>query len=94
MVYLLIQHKVEDYNKWKPFFDEHGKVRKANGSKGATLYRDTNDPNNIAVLTEWESKETALRMAQSPDLAETMHRAGVIGQPTITFLEHVEKQSA
>ena len=94
MVYLLIQHKVEDYNKWKPFFDEHGKARKAHGSKGATLYRDSNDPNNIAIITEWENKEAALGMAQSPDLAETMHHAGVIGKPTITLLEQVDKQSA
>ena len=94
MVYLLVQHQVEDYQKWKAVFDEHGKTRKAGGSKGATVYRDTNDPNNAAVITEWESKEAALQFAQSPDLAETMHHAGVIGQPTVLFLDQVEKQSA
>jgi hypothetical protein len=34
MPYLLIRHKVKDYDKWKPVFDEHGSTRKANGSRG------------------------------------------------------------
>jgi hypothetical protein len=35
MPYLLISHKVEDYAKWKPVFDEHGATRKASGFQAA-----------------------------------------------------------
>ena len=34
MPYLLIRHKVQDYSRWKPLFDQHGEARKAMGSKG------------------------------------------------------------
>ncbi len=45
MPYILVRHKVEDYAKWKPVFDEHGAARKAIGSKGGYLFRNIDDPN-------------------------------------------------
>jgi len=45
MTYLLVRHKVEDYAKWKPVFDEHGAARKAGGSKGARVFRFIDNPN-------------------------------------------------
>jgi hypothetical protein len=34
MSYFIVRHTVEDYNKWKPAFDEDGKTRAAAGSQG------------------------------------------------------------
>lgn len=39
MVHLLVHHSVEDYNKWKPVFDEHESARAKAGSKGAQVFR-------------------------------------------------------
>jgi hypothetical protein len=36
MPYLLVRHKVENYAKWKPLFDDHGGTRKASGSKSVS----------------------------------------------------------
>jgi len=33
IVQILIRHRVKDYKKWKPLFDEHASKRKASGTK-------------------------------------------------------------
>jgi heme-degrading monooxygenase HmoA len=91
MAYLLVRHKVEDYAKWKPIFDEHGKARKAGGSKGGYLFRNANDPSELIILFEWDSLDKAQQFAQSDDLREAMQRAGVMDRPDVYFLEQVER---
>lgn len=91
MAHLLIHHHVEDYNKWKPHFDEHGKVRSAGGSKSALVFRSANDPNEIFALLEWDSIENAKKFTQSESLKETMKNAGVQGKPDVYFIEEIGK---
>jgi heme-degrading monooxygenase HmoA len=90
MPYILVRHKVADYARWKPLFDEHGAVRMASGCKGGELFRSAADPNGLVILFEWDDLAKARQFAQSPDLRETMQRAGVVDQPDIFFLEGVE----
>jgi len=94
MPYLIIRHKVKDYAKWKPAYDEHGATRKANGSKGAHLFRNANDPNELVILFEWDDLKKARQFAQSQDLREKMQQAGVVGTPDIFFLEEIERKPA
>jgi quinol monooxygenase YgiN len=90
MPYLLVRHQVEDYARWKPLFDQHGLTRQRNGCRGGQLFRNSNNPNELLILFEWDNLERARQFAQSPDLRETMQRAGVIDQPDVYFLEKVE----
>ena len=90
MPYLLVRHKVADYAKWKPFFDQHGATRQASGSQGGRLLRNANDLNELVILFEWDDLEKARQFAQSNELREIMQRAGVVDQPDIYFLEEVE----
>jgi heme-degrading monooxygenase HmoA len=91
---LVVRHKVEDYERWKPGFDEHGATRGESGSKGGYLFRNAEDPNETVILLEWDNLENARRFAQSEDLRETMQRVGVADRPDIYFLEQVEKVPA
>jgi hypothetical protein len=59
MPYLLVRHKVKDYAKWKPVFDEHGTVRKASDFKGHHLFNNADDPNELVILFEVEDLEKA-----------------------------------
>ncbi len=93
MPYLLVRHKVEDYAKWKPIYDQHGTTRKASGGQSAQLFRNANDPNELVILFEWDDLEKARQFAQSEDLRQAMQRAGVADQPNIYFLEEVERVS-
>lgn len=91
MPYLLVRHKVADYAKWKPIFDQHAKTRNANGSRGGQLFRNANDPNELLMLFQWDDLNKARQFAESNDLRETMQRAGVIDQPDAYFLEAIEE---
>lgn len=87
---LLIRHRVADYPAWKAVFDEHGVTRRATGSLGGRLFRDTADPNDILVLLDWDDLDRARLFADSDDLREAMTRAGVAGEADIWFLEDAD----
>lgn len=91
MTYVLVIHKVEDYDKWKPLYDEDGATRKAKGSTGAVVFRNADDPNEIVVMTQWENIDKAKNFAEAEELRITMLKAGVIGQPEVYYLEEIEK---
>lgn len=93
MAQILVHHKVEDYKKWKPVFDEHGVFRSENGSKGGKVFRSANDPNDVFVLLEWESIESLQKFSQSDSLKEAMKESGVIGMPEVHFLEEAATTS-
>ena len=94
MPYLLIRHKVEDYAKWKPFFDEHGTTRKTEGSKGGYVFRNADDRNEIVMLFEVEDLERIRRFIESEDLREAMQKSGVTDKPDIYYLDEADRPSA
>jgi heme-degrading monooxygenase HmoA len=91
MTYVLTIQKVEDYDKWKQVFDEHGDVRRMKGSKGAMIYHDSNDPKQLVIVTEWDNIEDAKNFSMSDELKITMKKAGVKGLPELYYLEEIEK---
>jgi len=95
MPYLLVRHKVEDYEGWKPVFDhDYGATREQWGSKGGRILRNADDPNELVMLLEWDSLENARKFAHAEELREAMRRAGVADQPDVYFLEEVEQVRA
>lgn len=93
MPYLLIRHRVRDYEQWKSAFDAHSLTRQANGSRGGQLFHNASDPNELIVLLEWDVLERARQFAQSEELREVMRRSGVVGRPMIYFLKDGEQIS-
>lgn len=87
MPYALIRHKVEDYDRWKPIFDEDAANREANGSMGGYLFRNADYPNELLILFEWDELDNVRRLGQS----EKMQQAGVADRPDYYFLEEVER---
>ncbi len=94
MPFLIVRHKVKDFAKWKPFFDEHGAVRKKSGSKSARVFRNANDSSEVLILFEWDDLKRAQAFAESADLRDTMERAGVVDRPDLFFVDEIEKQPA
>lgn len=94
MPYALVRHKVEDYEKWKPVFDEDAANREASGSKGGYLFRNADDPNELLILFEWDELENVRRFGQSEDLQAKMQQAGVVDRPDFYFLEETERLQA
>lgn len=87
MTTLLVQHQVESYDTWKPFFDGHEANRKMHGSTGHRILRDGN---KVAVLIDFPDSASAASFADDPALKETMAQAGVVGAPTLSFTDETE----
>ena len=93
MPYLLVRHKVTDYEKWKSAFDAHSVTRQANGSRGGQVFRNATDPDELIVLLEWHDLEKARQFARSEDLREVIQQAGVVDHIDIYFLKDGEQVS-
>jgi len=87
---IIVQHKVRDYDTWKPVFDEHGDVRKRHGATGHELYRGLDDPNEITLVNHFPTRAQAEAFAADPSLKEAMELGGVISEPRITWAEETE----
>jgi quinol monooxygenase YgiN len=86
MASLLIQHTVKDYTEWKKAFDSAKDLRTSNGELSYQIYRDSTDTNKLTVINRWNSLANAQKFAHSPELKAAMEKAGVMGAPTIYFL--------
>lgn len=85
MATILIRHTVEDFEQWKPGFDDHDSTRKEYGQLGYQLYKGSEDPNEVVALLYWDSVENAQRFIEESDLTEVMEEVGVVGEPEILF---------
>jgi hypothetical protein len=84
MPYLLVRHKVADFSKWKPVYDDHLPARQKAGLKKVYLLRNIDDPHEVVLLFEAEDVQRARDFAASADLRETMQQSGVVDR-TLTF---------
>lgn len=48
----------------KTLFDKFADDRKSKGSKGATIFRDAEDPNLVIVLFNWDNPDNARKHAK------------------------------
>ena len=87
----MVIHKVEDFEKWKSMYDEHGEMRKKLGSKGAFLFRNNENPNEMIIISKWDDMKSAKNFAESEDLKNTMQKAGVISIPEVYYLDKIER---
>lgn len=91
MTYMMIIKSIRDYDKWKAIFDEYENTRKTMGSKGASVLRNKNVPDQVVVILEWEDMESAKKFIESEDLNLIMEKSGVIGLPAVYYLEEMDR---
>jgi uncharacterized protein (DUF1330 family) len=91
MTYLNVRHNVKNFGTWKTAFESDAGRRRAEGSKSAQLFHDSEHPNSVSVLMEFETADKARKFANDPALKEAMERAGVLGNPEITYLDLVQR---
>lgn len=84
--YVLIRHKVRDFNAWKKGFDAHASKRVEAGLSDRQLLRNADDANEVVILLGAEDIARAKAFAASPDLRETMQSFGVLDKPDVYFL--------
>ncbi|UCB52975.1 MAG: antibiotic biosynthesis monooxygenase [Candidatus Zixiibacteriota bacterium] len=89
MAYMVIRHKVKDYDAWKVGFDNAIDIRKAGGEKSFRIFQLVDDRNDVVAIFEWDSLDNAKKFVDSPELREAMEKAGVSEEPKVNFLEEV-----
>ena len=90
MNYLLVKHKVANYDKWKAVFEANGPQALSAGLDLEHVFRDAADPDLVFVLCKTEDKEKALSFLQDPQGAESAKKGAVIGTPEGWWLTKVQ----
>jgi heme-degrading monooxygenase HmoA len=91
MASLLVHHRVRDFVAWKAAFDGHAAAREAAGSVGGIVFQNADDPNDVVIVLQWDDVARARAFAASSGLRQAMDGAGVVGQPSVVFLEEAAR---
>jgi hypothetical protein len=73
---LIIKRKLNDYDSWKKVVSELDGLRKAYGSKGATVYRNAMDPNEVYLVFDWEDGKPYTDYLNLPDVKKALANSG------------------
>jgi len=85
--FVLVRHKVRDFNSWKVAFDADRPKRAEAGLSETKVLRGAEDGNEVVLLLEAKDLNRAKAMVSSPALRETMQAAGVIDKPDVYLLK-------
>jgi heme-degrading monooxygenase HmoA len=93
MPYVMIQHKVANYAKWKREVQAFAPLRKASGEKSFYVCRGSKSPNDLLVWCEWDTAARVKKFVKSAELRQAMAEAGVISKPEVSFYGAMEDLS-
>jgi hypothetical protein len=85
-VTVVVTHEVKDYATWRKGFDAHESVRTKAGFKVSGVYADVKNSNVVTIIGEFPGTAAVEAFFSSPDLKETMMKAGVVGKPDVKVL--------
>jgi len=86
MAVMVIQHKVRDYDAWRPVYDAHQASRIGAGVTNGRVYRKAEDPNDLLVVHDVADVAKARTWTEGADLQAAMQKSGVESKPVIYFL--------
>ena len=90
MAKVIVAHRVADYDRWFPVFNEHEAVRRQHGAKGHSVYRVARDPNSVVIVNDFATLDGARAFMSDPTLPAAMERAGVDGPPQLWLVDEAE----
>jgi len=87
--WLVVTHRVENYDHWKTVFDTTASTKRNYGWKQSNVLSIDGDKNNVMVMEEFGSMEKAKEFANSSELKTAMGKAGVSSAPEVHFVVSV-----
>lgn len=87
MVRMFVRHTVRDYRAWRKVYDDFGKEQRRLGVRRQSVFRSTENPNDVTVTHDFENLRAAKAFVRSRELKEAMQDAGVRSRPTIWFVK-------
>jgi quinol monooxygenase YgiN len=81
-----LRHTVAEFDVWQAGFISGESDRRAAGCTKEHVFQSSENPNDVLVVTEWDSADQAKTFIASPQLREAM--AGlVVGKPEVFQME-------
>jgi len=85
-VAFMVHHlKVDDFDTWKPFFDQDPVGRKQS-AKGHLMLRNVDDPNEVFTRVEFDSLEEAKAFRDRLVASGALDQTTVLTPPTVVEL--------
>ncbi len=81
MARMYVRHQVADYAAWRQVYDAFD--RDSLGARAHAVYQAVDDPNDVTVWHDFDTREAAEAFVASDELKAVMGEAGVQGAPTI-----------
>jgi uncharacterized protein (DUF1330 family) len=89
---LLIRYRIDEFDRYKPVFDDFGASRRAHGASGHRLLQLVNDPHEIVVMVDFPSPEAAQGFLNDPERSDALVRAGIASESDrAELLEEIEQ---
>jgi hypothetical protein len=92
--YLTVIHECTDFSVWRKGYDADLPGRTAAGLTELHVVREHANPNMIGLVFEASDVARAKAMIASPELADTMKSAGIIGTPKVRIRHGDLKQQS
>lgn len=83
---MVVRHKVANFSKWLPSYDEHDSMRQANQIHSYVIGRGQQDSNIVVVAVKVDDMEKAKAFSKDPGLKKAMQKGGVTGAPSFAFV--------
>ena len=83
------KQKVTDFAVWHPIFNEDNDRREAASAKLVSLSQSVADPNEVHFVFDVADMGSFMTLLQSPEMQETMMRAGATEKPAIFSMEEM-----
>jgi heme-degrading monooxygenase HmoA len=88
MAYVLIEHRVRDFEIFRQVYRDDAERRERLGSQGGAVYRVADDPDNVIVMLRWDTVEHARDFAGSLELEQAMEwSTSNVATPRVTVLD-------
>ncbi len=87
MATLFLQHRVADYDTWRPHYDADIERREAAGLSELGVFRKAGDENLVLLVFGADSLEGFKAMLNSEELKAKMQEVGVVGEPEVWISE-------
>ncbi len=87
MATIFLQHRIDNYDTWKPVYDGDAERRNDAGLTEIGVYRKAGDENLVFLVWVADSIEGFKAMLNSEELKAKMQEAGVVGEPEVWIAE-------
>jgi len=82
-----IRHSVNDYDAWRSVYDGLGDLQTGNGVTAQSVHRLVGNGNDVTVVHQFDTLESAEAFLGSNELQAAMRTGGVEGPPRIEICQ-------